>query len=304
MVLKGSSNMRDVHHAIRFASPLLAAFLLAAAAAAQEAPAVECFPKCRSGYVCHEGVCVSGCNPPCGDDEKCTAEGECVLRMIAPPVAPPVPAPPVAPPVPTPPYAPRGIVLGLSAGATLCASTEKRGCHTAEGDLGIYAGLRGGYRFLPWLVADLDLSFSPLFMRDDPLVDKTFLFAAGLGARFLPLARSHIIDPVLGLHVGYFLSWTKNKEAASASVASLSMHAVHLAYTAGLDINLTPAFSLGVALDVFEPFWVAECTKFKFEGGNVIAGIPEQKATTQCAKSSSESHPLYFGAGVSGTFLL
>lgn len=37
-----------------------------------------CFPQCRSGYVCHQGRCVSSCNPPCPQGQVCTAELECV----------------------------------------------------------------------------------------------------------------------------------------------------------------------------------------------------------------------------------
>jgi hypothetical protein len=37
-----------------------------------------CFPKCRAGYVCHQGTCVSKCNPPCGAGLGCTESGECV----------------------------------------------------------------------------------------------------------------------------------------------------------------------------------------------------------------------------------
>ncbi|MCK9459268.1 MAG: hypothetical protein M0R80_06480 [Proteobacteria bacterium] len=278
----------------------VAVALASLGARAQEAPAAECFPKCRSGFLCHEGACVSSCNPVCADDERCTAEGECVLK--APAGATPEPAP--APEAQKPPYRPKGGVLGLTAGALLCASAESWGCHTTDGDTGVYAGLRGGYLFLSWLEADLDLSFSPLFMKDDPLVDKALLFAASLGARFLPLARRHLVDPVLGLHVGYFFSWTKNQESENTTVASASMHAVHLAYTVGLDFNVAPAFSLGVALDVFEPFWVAECTEFAYQSGNTATGVPEQEATKQCATISADSFPFYFGLGVAGTFFI
>jgi hypothetical protein len=42
-------------------------------------PAAEaaCFPACRSGFVCHQGQCVSLCNPPCAGGERCLANGEC-----------------------------------------------------------------------------------------------------------------------------------------------------------------------------------------------------------------------------------
>lgn len=39
--------------------------------------AEECFPPCRSGYVCHRGHCVSRCNPPCPAGTECTPGGEC-----------------------------------------------------------------------------------------------------------------------------------------------------------------------------------------------------------------------------------
>jgi hypothetical protein len=37
----------------------------------------ECFPACRSGFTCHEGQCISLCNPACGADERCLPNGEC-----------------------------------------------------------------------------------------------------------------------------------------------------------------------------------------------------------------------------------
>jgi hypothetical protein len=41
---------------------------------------VACVPACRAGYLCHQGACVSACNPPCGAAEVCTPAGECVSR--------------------------------------------------------------------------------------------------------------------------------------------------------------------------------------------------------------------------------
>jgi hypothetical protein len=39
--------------------------------------ALECYPPCRSGFVCYKGKCISKCNPPCPDGQKCTDSGEC-----------------------------------------------------------------------------------------------------------------------------------------------------------------------------------------------------------------------------------
>ncbi len=38
----------------------------------------ECYPSCRSGFVCHNGNCISKCNPACPDGQKCTDSGDCI----------------------------------------------------------------------------------------------------------------------------------------------------------------------------------------------------------------------------------
>lgn len=43
----------------------------------------RCVPPCRSGYLCHEGQCISACNPPCAGGEGCTAAGRCVREQPA-----------------------------------------------------------------------------------------------------------------------------------------------------------------------------------------------------------------------------
>ncbi|MBN2342067.1 MAG: hypothetical protein JXX29_12415 [Deltaproteobacteria bacterium] len=45
-------------------------------------PDVEvCVPKCRSGFMCHAGMCISLCNPPCGAGYACSAQGECLMQV-------------------------------------------------------------------------------------------------------------------------------------------------------------------------------------------------------------------------------
>jgi len=41
---------------------------------ADETNCPDCYPVCRSGYVCSCGECVSLCNPPCGDEERCNPD--------------------------------------------------------------------------------------------------------------------------------------------------------------------------------------------------------------------------------------
>ncbi len=44
------------------------------------AQAQNCAPDCREGYVCIQGKCVSACNPPCDEGERCAADGQCVAE--------------------------------------------------------------------------------------------------------------------------------------------------------------------------------------------------------------------------------
>jgi len=62
------------------------------------ASVADCFPSCRSGFTCHEGQCVSLCNPVCGADERCNAAGECISQAVVAPPPPVVQPPPVSPP--------------------------------------------------------------------------------------------------------------------------------------------------------------------------------------------------------------
>jgi hypothetical protein len=66
---------------IALVAATVAALPVRTAAAGDDA----CFPACRSGYLCHQGRCVSACNPPCGAGETCTAAGECVSAAPVPP---------------------------------------------------------------------------------------------------------------------------------------------------------------------------------------------------------------------------
>jgi hypothetical protein len=90
-------------------TPPAAAPTTAPPAAAPVAPA-ECIPACRSGYVCHQGQCISACNPPCAAGEVCTGAGVCERTAAAPVAAAPVAAAPTVPapaePVPVAPPAP------------------------------------------------------------------------------------------------------------------------------------------------------------------------------------------------------
>ncbi len=64
----------------------------AASAAAQEA---QCFPACRDGFLCHQGQCISACNPACPEGQVCAGSGTCVpAHAYTPPPAAGQPAQP------------------------------------------------------------------------------------------------------------------------------------------------------------------------------------------------------------------
>jgi hypothetical protein len=56
---------------------------LSIAAAFAQDPA--CVPPCREGFLCHQGACISACNPECPPGERCTADARCVADAPPPP---------------------------------------------------------------------------------------------------------------------------------------------------------------------------------------------------------------------------
>ena len=54
----------------------------------QPASSLECIPACRPSFICAQGKCVSACNPPCGPNESCAPDGQCVIQTVAPAAAP------------------------------------------------------------------------------------------------------------------------------------------------------------------------------------------------------------------------
>lgn len=69
---------------------------------------LNCYPACRSGYVCSLGECISRCNPPCGPGQLCLDTGECTPLHTAPHPAVQQPVQPAQPTYSPPlqPYAP------------------------------------------------------------------------------------------------------------------------------------------------------------------------------------------------------
>lgn len=48
------------------------------AVSGQDGKDSNCFPICRQGYICHNGECISMCNPPCPAGTECSKGVTCI----------------------------------------------------------------------------------------------------------------------------------------------------------------------------------------------------------------------------------
>jgi hypothetical protein len=215
------------------------------------ARADDCLPACRSGYVCVQATCVSACNPPCADTERCTEAGECVAREQPPPVVTQVvmPPPPVAASPPAPP------VALVSATPPVDAAARDPGWARGAGVLGIVSG-----------VAALSLAIGSEVTKDDQIpllplgITATTILgvgvpvtAAGAGsARNHPLVTGSPALRIVGW-IGYVMTML---DAASLVVVGFTDEPVdgHITSTGVLGL-LT---SLCFALDAFRSASQAE----------------------------------------------
>lgn len=158
-----------------------------------------CHPTCRQGFVCHDGECVSACNPACPEGTTCTAAGTC-----APSAVPAQPAPVVAPP-PAATRRPLARRVRLDVYATTRVgggySVEGGDLHTMEPGFGV------GFRVE--IPAGRFFALGPAFqfvsLLDDPDDDRYALFAPGLWfkARRVFETRAGGIEIYLGIPVGF-----------------------------------------------------------------------------------------------------
>jgi len=87
--------MKGMVMQVAFVKPVLIGLALFAVPLAANA---QCYPECREGFACRDGICVSPCNPTCAAGEVCTREGRCIpsSEPIAPAAAIAAAAVPVA----------------------------------------------------------------------------------------------------------------------------------------------------------------------------------------------------------------
>jgi hypothetical protein len=83
----------------------------------------ECYPACRSGFVCRRGQCISACNPPCGQGQVCVDGVRCDLATSSGIYEPPPPPPRANRGFGSEPHSALAFHLGMG-GTTKAGSTE------------------------------------------------------------------------------------------------------------------------------------------------------------------------------------
>lgn len=137
----------------------LAVFVSAAIGQISDETSTACSPPCRSGYVCHDGRCISACNPPCPLGYRCDPD---VLDCV--PIPKPAPAPA---PVPAPwsqPATTRAKTRGYCESDAVCAPGYI--CFDGECERESYVASAGNVAFnstqVPYGIGTLYSSVSPI----------------------------------------------------------------------------------------------------------------------------------------------
>ena len=84
--MRASTCRRDRHLPAKFSQCWVVLVTMGAVmGTSSTVEAQSCVPDCRQGYVCHQGSCVSACNPLCPEAERCTSDGQCVAATAPSP---------------------------------------------------------------------------------------------------------------------------------------------------------------------------------------------------------------------------
>ena len=127
-----------------------------------------CFPRCRSGYLCHQGACVSACNPPCPSSDVCGLDGQCFRPVTGVAV-------PAYPHESTPESAKEGTVQGVLLRINALSPLQ----------FGVDPTVEFGSQVSAWLrVRLLNAGLASYFILADPEDDEEFIFGLGSGAGF------------------------------------------------------------------------------------------------------------------------
>jgi hypothetical protein len=174
-----------------------------------EAPvaSAECIPNCRSGFLCHQGQCVSRCNPACAAGERCLANGEC--EAPAPPAAQPTFVPMPNPP----PSGAAGTELDIASATTSNPALRAPGSFVfaARGGLQVLGGghiegecsAEGAFScFESSGRTDTDEN-TPFMLGLDALVHATPQLRLGAGYQWLPYSEVTARDSSEDVHLGH-----------------------------------------------------------------------------------------------------
>ena len=275
----------------------------------------ECFPACRTGFVCTSaGTCVSACNPPCSAGETCTADLQCVrsghpesnvqpgvsdaagsaVAPAEPPTAAagaPEPAPSPGPPpaaafasLPPPieaPYSPFLAIPYLGAYSYQSARDSSTG-------VGLRVGGIVGWRFAESWSVNGELTYDPTHFKNLP--SNANVSDAQVQIDLAPLA--HFTAPpvlfVAGPKLGLWYEWSNETDTETNATSvqdTFSAVGWFTGLTAGAFIPLTYSVSLGGL--------------FSFEYGKPTSCDFSVNGTTQtCVPSDTGYKLISFSAGV------
>jgi hypothetical protein len=231
----------------------------------------ECFPQCRSAFLCHKSVCISRCNPPCPEQQRCTVEGECtgdgpVLTTL--PTEEPVTQHPDMHVSPrgedtetyrgsekdTPRFNKTGLTFTFGMGPSLGFYFDEDVDNPSE-MVGLTLMGELGARILPRLSVECTISYTPtvIYPDENGETDSQYGIEIGAGVSTHVFGGNYRADLVLGLHFGYAHSkYIYDGEFRFEN----SLHGLYLSYSAGLLIHVARPLSLVVGASFIEPFWI------------------------------------------------
>jgi len=247
----------------------------------------ECFPPCRSGFLCHQGQCISRCNPLCPDGQICTDDGQCEPSVQPAPALQPVPAPQpvylVEPPPPPPQhdYNRRGLQLTLNAGGLFVP-------HYSETDFNLNADHGGqlgawiGWRINGWVALDAGGLFAALTEEEeyqsynwDEVRYFHNLVLLDAGVLVYPIGARFPVDLVLGFHLGYLRlnqRVTRSTDSGSEIKFRAWLQGISFSESIGVELHVAEGWTIGLIATIISPLWLQYCDEWTpsnstFDGG-------------------------------------
>ncbi len=234
-----------------------------------------CFPACRSGFLCHQGKCISRCNPPCPTEANCTDKGECTQHPQGSAVQPepetstreremsiaPVyegGEPAIEREGEMARFNSTGFMFTFGIGPSFSAYFEENHdeVYNPNKQVGLAIASQIGGRVLPWISVEGTITFTPVVIQNEGSGSTTQnQLEIGAGVSFYVMSGHYRADLVLGLHFGYARnSYSYNNEFQKVET---QLHGVYLSYFSGLLVHVARPLSLIIGANYVEPFWIS-----------------------------------------------